>query len=212
MGEGELREEKYEAHFRYNLPFNSYTFPETTPNVPGHCAYTYSIYPTVRLVSEPLVVLQACIVAVGMNSHIMPSHFAQSQSEYEAEDRTALPLALTFIVGGAFLLMGVTFAAYDYFSNRRNRKVVDAAAKFNSIVSSLFPENVRDRLFADAEEKMRKKENVAAIQNIDDFMSGLEDEFENKQNGKPVCSDRRRPCTTAMPKHCLMFFVRNSDC
>lgn len=87
--------------------------------------------------------------------------------------------------------MGLTFAAYDYFSNRRNRKVVDAAAKFNSIVSSLFPENVRDRLFADAEEKMRKKEKIKAFQNIDEFVLGEEEEFGRRSEKK---SDRPVSC------------------
>ena len=99
---------------------------------------------------------------------------------------------------------------YDYFSNKRNRKVVDAAAKFNSIVSSLFPENVRERLFADAEQKIRNKENIAAIQSIDDLMiSGEEDEFDNKQNGRPVSAgERRPPCTTrpCVRSRLMLFF------
>jgi hypothetical protein len=80
-----------------------------------------------------------------------------SQDKFEAEFRTPLPLVLTIIVGSTFLLMVMTFGAYDFFVMRRNRKIVDAAAKFNAIVSSLFPENVRKRLFAQADEKMDKK-------------------------------------------------------
>jgi hypothetical protein len=83
--------------------------------------------------------------------------------------------------------MAATFGAYDYFVNKRNRKVVHAAAKFNSIVASLFPENVRERLFADAEEKMRKNEKVKSVQNIDDFMIADDDEDDGmKKNGRPV--------------------------
>ena len=49
IGEGEFREEKYEelGEFRFDLPFSSYDFPETTPDVEGHCVYTFSVYPTV---------------------------------------------------------------------------------------------------------------------------------------------------------------------
>ena len=82
------------------------------------------------------------------------------------------------------MLMVSTFFAYDFFVNRRNRKIVDAAAKFNHVVSSLFPENVRERLFADAEEKMRKKEKVNAFKSIDQFM--MEDDLsEDRDDGTP---------------------------
>lgn len=83
--------------------------------------------------------------------------FFLPQDKFEDEFRTPLPLVLTIIVGSTFLLMVMTFGAYDFFVMRRNRKIVDAAAKFNAIVSSLFPENVRERLFAEAGEKMSKK-------------------------------------------------------
>lgn len=86
--------------------------------------------------------------------------------------------------------MVVTFGAYDFLVHRRNRKIVDAAAKFNSIVSSLFPENVRERLFADAEEKMRKKETIQAFKGIDDFIAS-EGSFDGdhetaNDGGRPV--------------------------
>ena len=108
------------------------------------------------------------------------------------------------MVGATFVLMVCTFGAYDFFVNRRNRKIVDAAAKFNSIVSSLFPENVRERLFADAEEKMRKKEKVNGIKSIDDLLA-VEDpsqvEAVPAKNDKPVrcslsCSQLRVPLST----------------
>lgn len=48
MGAGLLREEKYEnKHFKFNLPFNEYKFPDATRRVPGHCEYTFTIYPSV---------------------------------------------------------------------------------------------------------------------------------------------------------------------
>ena len=86
--------------------------------------------------------------------------------------------------------MVMTFGAYDFFVHRRNRKIVDAAAKFNSIVSSLFPENVRERLFADAEEKLRKKEKIQAFDTIDDFMAteGSLDDENVKAHDRPVCT------------------------
>jgi Adenylate and Guanylate cyclase catalytic domain len=42
---------------------------------------------------------------------------------------------------------------YDAFVRRRNAKVLDAAAESNAIISSLFPTNVRGRLFEEAKQK-----------------------------------------------------------
>lgn len=95
------------------------------------------------------------------------------------------------------MLMASTFFAYDFFVNRRNRKVVDAATRFNFIVSSLFPENVRERLFADAEEKMRKKEKVSAVKSIDEFMVQYDDSVgEEDTLGKPVSYQCAHVCVS----------------
>mmetsp|Transcript_7886 Transcript_7886/g.15271 ORF Transcript_7886/g.15271 Transcript_7886/m.15271 type:complete len:1152 (-) Transcript_7886:303-3758(-) len=124
-----------------------------------------------------------------IEGHCSYSFSIYPSEEFESEYRTPLPFVLTLFVGAAFMLMVSTFFAYDFFVNRRNRKIVDAAAKFNFIVSSLFPENVRERLFADAEEKMRKKEKVNAVKNIDEFM--VDDDSssgtgEEDTPGKPI--------------------------
>eukprot|EP00977_Amphora_coffeiformis_P001793 scaffold353_cov185-Amphora_coffeaeformis.AAC.21 len=186
IGQGELRAPKYEnKHFRVDLPFHKLRFPETTPSIEGHCSYSFSIYPSVR--TKYTCICRCFDHMEGPTlRHVLRSTF---QEEFESEYRTPLPFVLTLFVGAAFMLMVSTFFAYDFFVNRRNRKIVDAAAKFNFIVSSLFPENVRERLFADAEEKMRKKEKVNAVKNIDEFM--VDDDSssgtgEEDTPGKPI--------------------------
>lgn len=47
--------------------------------------------------------------------------------------------------------MAFAFFIYDFIVQRRNSLVLQTAAKFNTIVSSLFPSNIRGRLFADKE-------------------------------------------------------------
>ena len=61
------------------------------------------------------------------------------------------PVVFTCVVAGTFALMILIFFGYDRIVDRRNDKVVDAAARSSAIVSSLFPSNVRDRLYAEAE-------------------------------------------------------------
>ena len=57
----------------------------------------------------------------------------------------------TVIVIGIFAVTAFAFFIYDFIVQRRNSLVLQTAAKFNTIVSSLFPSNIRGRLFADKE-------------------------------------------------------------
>ena len=57
----------------------------------------------------------------------------------------------TLIVIGIFAVTAFAFFIYDFVVQRRNSLVLQTAAKFNTIVSSLFPSNIRGRLFADKE-------------------------------------------------------------
>lgn len=67
--------------------------------------------------------------------------------------RTSKPQTYTGVVAAIFILMALTFLMYDRFIQKRNEKVINAAARSNAIVSTLFPSNVRDRLFAEAKEQ-----------------------------------------------------------
>jgi hypothetical protein len=54
------------------------------------------------------------------------------------------------IVLGVFLLVACVFCFYDSLIERRQDKVIDAAAKSDAIVRSLFPSNIADRLYQEA--------------------------------------------------------------
>ena len=69
-------------------------------------------------------------------------------AEFEAIYRHELPWFLTAVVAIAFAFVIATFAVYDIFVNERNQQAVGAATKTSAIVTSLFPEQVRDRLMA----------------------------------------------------------------
>jgi class 3 adenylate cyclase len=113
-GEGDLHDERYD-HMKQEISFSDY-LRNTTQDTPGHCVYTFAVYPT---------------------------------KEFEDEYHSNLPLIMTCVVAAAFLFMILTFLAYDWFVQRRNQMVVGAAARANAILSTLFPKNIRDRLFAD---------------------------------------------------------------
>lgn len=65
--------------------------------------------------------------------------------------QSKIPMVLTIIVAATFFFMIVMFLVYDRFVEQRNDKVFDAATRASTIVSSLFPSNVRDRLYAQAD-------------------------------------------------------------
>mgnify|MGYP000686093088 CR=1 FL=1 len=102
---------------KVEFPFSQY-LRNSTKDVPGHCVYTFAVYPT---------------------------------KELDDEYHSNLPVQLTLSVAAAFFFMILTFLAYDWFGQRRNEKVVGAAARANAILSSLFPKNIRDRLFEERE-------------------------------------------------------------
>jgi hypothetical protein len=61
----------------------------------------------------------------------------------------------------------VTFS-FDICSyvQRRNEKVILAAARSTAIVSSLFPSNIRDRLYKDQEEQEKQRHQAGNLKNF----------------------------------------------
>jgi len=74
-------------------------------------------------------------------------------ANYKANAMANTPVIYTAIVAVVFFLIVVIFLVYDCFVSKRNQVVVLAAARSNAIISSLFPQNVRDRLFAEKSEE-----------------------------------------------------------
>lgn len=68
--------------------------------------------------------------------------------EYLNSDPIIFACTTAFI----FVFTSVVFFIYDSTVARRQRKVMDSANRTNAIVSSLFPKNVRNRLFEQARE------------------------------------------------------------
>ena len=81
-------------------------------------------------------------------------HFVVSPSSLFMEDNSSnLPIIFTIVVAGIFAIMVVTFFIYDMQVERRNKKMVNTAARSNAIVSSIFPSTFRDRLMAHKDEQ-----------------------------------------------------------
>lgn len=86
-----------------------------------------------------------------------PGHCAYSFSLYfsnafESEEGNNLETICAVAVALIFAILTGAFCMYDRFVHRRNEMVVGVAARSNEIISSLFPTQVRDRLFAEKDE------------------------------------------------------------
>lgn len=56
----------------------------------------------------------------------------------------------------AFAIVALSFHIYDFVVNARNRKVEETAARSEAVVSSLFPEHVRDRVMMGKKKRIER--------------------------------------------------------
>jgi hypothetical protein len=69
---------------------------------------------------------------------------------FRATYDTNKPAIYTGVIVIAFFLTTVLLIIYDRMLSRRQEKTLDSAIRTSNLVSSMFPENVRDRLMEDA--------------------------------------------------------------
>jgi class 3 adenylate cyclase len=85
--------------------------------------------------------------------------------------------------------MGLTFFMYDRFVRHRNTKIVYVAARSNAIISSMFPTEVRDRLFFERDEKNAGRNNNGQKASIQSKLASEQhsnEESHTKNDGKPI--------------------------
>lgn len=116
-------------------------------------------------------------------------HCAYSLSLYFSSDfssttknhlKTISPIVMTTI----FVVMAAIFCIYDRFVYRRNAKIVDTAARSNEILSSMFPSQVRDRLYAETER--RKTVDSKSKSSLDDKIGDAETTDAEFYKSKPI--------------------------
>jgi hypothetical protein len=90
------------------------------------------------------------------NSHCEYDMHIYPSSELEEGYHTSKPAVFTTAVVLVFFFTTLVFLAYDFLVQKRQEKVHSAAVKSNAIVSSLFPAEIRDRLFQHNEEPALK--------------------------------------------------------
>jgi hypothetical protein len=78
----------------------------------------------------------------------------------EDEHVTSDPLVFTLIIAFIFLFTSAVFITYDCLVSRRQRIVMNRALKSGAIVSSLFPEKVRNQLYQEQDDRQEKESNI----------------------------------------------------
>lgn len=128
--------------------------------------------------------------------NIFPTH------EFEDRAHDEFPAIAAALAGVIFLGIACCFFSYDRFVRIRNSKIVDAAAKTNAIVLSLFPEHIRDQLLGhtDGPEQAPKQgpapNGLKAYLSNPDTLSGKEGQADKSKQSRPIAE--LFPATTIM--------------
>jgi len=82
---------------------------------------------------------------------------------------TTNPLIYTSIVVAIFVFVSIMFVVYDCIIERRQRLVMESAVKTHTVVSSLYPSAVRDRLLNQegSDRKSKAKRKNRAFKNVE---------------------------------------------
>lgn len=85
----------------------------------------------------------------------------------EDEYKSNKPVIYTVVVALIFLFTSMVFLVFDYLVERRQKVVMNRAAQSGALVSSLFPEQVQDRLYAEPRpSKDFKADNPAGLESM----------------------------------------------
>jgi class 3 adenylate cyclase len=78
---------------------------------------------------------------------------AYPSQESEDSHSTNQPIAYAIALAAVFVFTSVVFLLYDYCVERRQKVVMKSAQQSGALVSSLFPEAVRDRVYEEQEKQ-----------------------------------------------------------
>eukprot|EP00934_Nitzschia_sp_Nitz4_P006926 Nitzschia sp. Nitz4//scaffold53_size117307//115309//117659//NITZ4_003787-RA/size117307-augustus-gene-0.95-mRNA-1//1//CDS//3329554256//6916//frame0 len=128
---------------------------------------------------------------------------AYPSKSFESYYKTANPWIYTVVTVSIFLFTFIVFGAYDFLVERRQSKVMSTAVKSSAIVSSLFPSNVRDRLY-DLEGEKKGHHHLTS-----DPRSSISSNIAYPENFKMAAGegeDREgRPIADLFPETTVMF-------
>ena len=138
LGDNATNESKYDnMEVVRDLSFSTHPNFTTTP---GHCRYTIvsvNLFMSfVTLKNFPLTNNAHSVIY----QHVFPS------TTFQKSYKTSTPAIYAAVVAFTFVLVALVFFIYDMLVQLRNEKIIVTAARSSAIVSSMFPDTIRDRL------------------------------------------------------------------
>lgn len=113
----------------------------------------------------------------------------------EKNFETDEPIYFAVIVICTFAFTSLVFAIYDFIVERRQRKLFNRALASGTILSSLFPEQIREKLLQETKEQMpaRSKKSSPTWLANDSPVDSLENAIETERNGLNVVAKTAKP-------------------
>jgi hypothetical protein len=127
-----------------------------------------------------------------------------SSKEFQSHSTSALPVTVTCCIALSFAVFIFSFLMYDHFVRRKSDVVADLATRSLRILSTLFPTNVRERMFADGlKEQHRGRVKVdeyddgndelammGATKNLKTYLDDIGDDVDDEEQlgyaGRPI--------------------------
>ena len=108
---------------------------------------------------------------------------------------TNSPIVYTVVVCLIFLFTSLVFFTYDYCVERRQKLVLKTAKRSDAVVSSLFPKDVKERLYIEQEQQEQSTSEPA----VKEFM-GISNPMKKKANGQnPAASNQTETRSASGP-------------
>ncbi|CAB9530583.1 Receptor-type guanylate cyclase gcy [Seminavis robusta] len=85
--------------------------------------------------------------------------------DFEDDHRTDKPWIYVLVLASLFLFTSAVFLIYDNMVERRQKIVLQSAQQSGKLVSTLFPEDVRDQLYQDQQEEAQKNQKRKGWEN-----------------------------------------------
>jgi class 3 adenylate cyclase len=139
--------------------------------------------------------------------HVYPTQ------EFEEYYQTKKPVVYTCAAVCIFLLTAIVFITYDCFVQRRQDTVMTSARRSSSIVSSLFPAGVRDRLMdnslsqRNSNAQRQEEKPIAGMQHPGANLSSkaLRGQFLKKKNNNRPLNFDDAPIADLFPNSTVLF-------
>jgi Adenylate and Guanylate cyclase catalytic domain len=141
-----------------------------------------------------------------LNSYCPISIRIYPSEEYYNEYNSSLPIALTFTVLMVFVFTAIMFLVYDRLVERRQNLVLMKAVQSSAIVSSLFPQNVADRLLQQNDVNVGESRNTFSSKHrLKSMLNGDIKSSDSFQIGHDNATFGSQPIADLFPNTSVLF-------